>query len=200
MSSDWIDSIVSAWKGHRTFAEFIVKHMKPKVVVELGVDFGFSSFVFANALQNTDGKHYGIDMFQGDMQTGFRNTYDSVMENIASHGLTNIEIIVGEFGEVAKSWYLPIQILHIDGLHTYEAVKGDYDHWSPFVDENSIILFHDVTAFPEIAQFFRDVEDGWQKLYFTHSAGLGILTKNTELKDEILKHFDNVFNHDTQPL
>ena len=200
MSNDWIDSIGSAWKGHRTFAEFLVKYMKPKVVVDLGVDYGFSSFVFANALQNTDGTHYGIDMFQGDIHTNFRNTYDSVMENIKAHHLTNIEIIVGEFGEVAQSWKLPIQILHIDGLHTYEAVKRDYDNWSPFVDENSIILFHDVTSFPDIAQFFRDVEGGWQKLYFTHSAGLGILTKNAVLKDEILKNFNNVFNHDTRPL
>ena len=94
MSHDWIEDIVSAWTGHRCSAEFLVKTMQPRVVVELGVDYGYSTFVFANALQGSEGYHYGLDMFEGDVHAGMRNTYLSVMENITSHNLTNVDILV----------------------------------------------------------------------------------------------------------
>jgi len=207
---DWIDNIVSAWTGHRQFAEFLVEKKNPDVIVELGVDYGYSTFVFANALQNKTGSGfgcgsrsaygcgtatmYGIDLFGGDMHTGYRNTYKSVMDNIAEHNLTQVKIIKGEFSEVAKTWTLPIDVLHIDGLHTFDAVKTDYETWSPFVKDDGIILFHDVAAFPDIGNFFRNVDGGWHKLYFLHSAGLGILTKNESLRHEIKNNFLNVFD------
>jgi len=199
-NSEWIEDILSAWTGHRNFAEWLVKYAKSEVVVELGVDYGYSTFVFANALKNTTGKIYGIDLFLGDEHTGIRDTYMSVMDNIKNHSLTNIEIIVGDFTEVSKTWEKPINILHIDGLHTYEAVKNDFESWSKYVSEDGIILFHDVAVEHfEVKYFFRDLKGG-HKLYFTHSAGLGIYTKNTELYHLILKNFDNVFDFDTNPL
>ena len=62
--SGWIDSIPSAVKGHRQFIEWLVQRVAPTTIVELGVDYGYSAFVFEKAL--TDLKHplsrvYGID-------------------------------------------------------------------------------------------------------------------------------------------
>ena len=47
---DWIEEISSAVKGHRVFFEWLVEHMRPTTIVELGVDRGYSTFVFAEAL------------------------------------------------------------------------------------------------------------------------------------------------------
>ena len=200
MSKDWIDQIVSAWSGHRIFAEFLVKQLNPNIIVELGVDYGFSTFVFGNALQNTNGIIYGVDLFDGDIHTGFRNTYDSVIHNIGIHKLNNIKIIKSEFGELSKSWNKQIDILHIDGLHTYDAVKTDFENWSKFLKNDGIILFHDVISFPEIGKFFSDIDNEWHKLYFTHSAGLGIITKNILLRNIIINTFSNVIDFTKNPL
>lgn len=200
--SDWIDKIVSAWKGHRLFAEWLVKTQQPQTIVELGVDYGFSTFCFANALQNQNSKGiiYGIDLFQGDQHTGYRNTYEQVKQNIALHDLRNIEIIKADFTEISKIWSKPIDILHIDGLHTYDAVKNDFQCWSPFVKEDGIILFHDVAVpYYQIKDFFRELTDGY-RLYFTHSAGLGIYTKNKDLYETIKNQFGNVLDFSTHPL
>lgn len=195
----WIENIVSAWKGHRNFAEWLVSKFNNPTIVELGVDYGYSTFVFANSLKGTSGTIYGIDLFQGDVHAGMRNTYDTVINNIKTHDVSNIEIISGDFTEVSKKWDKPIDILHIDGLHTYEAVKNDFNCWSKFVKENGIILFHD-TAIPHfgIKDFFREIDGGY-KLYFTHSAGLGIYTKNHELYSLILKSFSNVYDFKESP-
>lgn len=199
--SDWIDNIISAWTGHRKFAEWLVHNTQSDVIVELGVDHGFSSFVFANALKNTNGVIYGIDLFIGDAHTGERNMYDVVMNSITEHNLENIQIVRGEFTTISKIWSKPINILHIDGFHTHEAVKNDFDCWSKHVNDDGIILFHD-TAITDrgfgVKDFFRELSGGY-KLYFTHSAGLGIFTKNVELYNKILNSFDNVFDFEKNP-
>ncbi len=183
--SDWIETISSAWTGHRNFATWLVQRLRPKTVVDLGVDQGYSTFVFANALAGSHGTVYGVDLFQGDEHAGFRNTYDSVMHLLHTHSVTNIEIIQSDFNELCKTWNKPIQILHIDGLHTYEAVKNDFEKWHRFVEQDGVILFHDTVAFAStVGQFFYEIQ-GYHKMSFHHSAGLGVITKNTVLFNEI---------------
>ena len=195
---DFISKIGSAWTGHRDFAEWLVNTIKPKTIVELGVDWGFSSFVFANALSqvNVFGKVYGVDLFTGDGHAGERDTYDSVKETINKFNIKNLEIIKGDFTEVSKTWNIPINILHIDGYHTYDAVKNDFTNWSKFVKEDGIVLFHDTAVeYFGIKDFFKELKNGY-KLEFKHSAGLGIYTKNKELYQLILSTFENVYGTD----
>lgn len=200
----YIESIISAWKGHRQFAEWLVNEMKPTQIVDLGVDYGYSTFVFSYALKENgiSGTVTGIDFFGGDHFTGIRDTYSQVLNIVNQFSLKNVEIIKGDFTEISKTWNRPIDILHIDGDHTYEAVLNDYTAWSPFVHEDGIILFHDVNVpNPEfqVVNFFRELSDG-HKLYFLHSAGLGIITKNEKLAQRIKEQFSNVYDFLEQPL
>lgn len=198
--SDWIDSIITAWGGHRIFAEWLVLHTNSKVVVDLGVDYGFSTFVFSNSLIKTNGTVYGIDLFEGE-GGGYSNAavYENLMNNIKNNNLENVEIIVGDFTEISKTWNKKIDILHIDGFHSYEAVKNDFINWSKFVNEEGIVLFHDtdVQGFG-VKDFFKELDGGY-KLYFKHSYGLGIFTKNKHLYDVILQNFNNVYEFDKNP-
>ena len=56
--SDFIEDIPSAVKGHRKFIEWIIKFMNPNIVVELGVDYGYSTFVISKSLSRLDGEKY----------------------------------------------------------------------------------------------------------------------------------------------
>ena len=177
----------SAWKGHGLFAMKLVETLNPDVIVDLGVDFGFSTFCFGYP---KIGKVYGIDWFQGDEHAGQRDTLihvDNLYKELTiSFDVSNIEFIKSDFTDASKKWNTRINILHIDGFHSYEAVKTDYENWISYCDENSVILFHDTMSFPEtVGKFFNELQG--YKINRTNSAGLGILTRSKIVYDKVKK-------------
>jgi len=176
----------TAWEDHGVFATQLVNEFNPNIIVDLGVDYGYSTFCFG---YHNIGNVYGIDWFQGDIHAGYRDTYSRVIalydELKKEHESTNIEFIKGDFDTVAKTWDKQIDILHIDGFHSYEAVKNDYDTWSKFCNDDSIILFHDTVSFPDTIGKFFDELVGY-KINKLDSFGLGILTKSETIHNKIL--------------
>lgn len=191
MSYD-INTLQSAWLGHREFAEWLVREVQPKLTVELGVDYGFSLFCFAN---QGIGEVVGIDTFEGDEMTGVHGTAEAVVQSVIDQNkYTNITIQKSTFDECFETWdkedpTKKIDILHIDGLHTYTAVKNDYDKWSTLLSDNGVILMHDTVSFNGVKRCFE--ESNLLKLNFPHSAGLGVLTRNKELFEKIKANFPN---------
>ena len=142
------------------------------------------------------GKVYGIDSFEGDQFTGnTHGSYEFVIEKQKRLLMEdNLNFIKGDFNEVSKKWNKKIDILHIDGSHHYEDVKNDYETWSKFLSEDGIILLHD-TCIEElngnhygVKKFFEEIE--LPKVTFTHSFGLGVISKN----EEIIQKIKEVFN------
>lgn len=177
----------SAWIGHEEFAIWLVNRLLPKTIVDLGVDYGFS--LFSLALPRI-GQVYGIDSFEADAHAGYhQDNYDVVMRFKHKHSFDNVHIIKGWFEEVSKTWTQPIDILHIDGLHTYKAIMEDWNNWQHFVREDGVTIMHDVVSFSDIKKFYNEIT--LPKAYFSHSSGLGIATKNKQLLIDIRNKFNN---------
>ena len=51
-----------------------------------------------------------------------------------------------------KAWDGEISMLRVDGDHTYEATKIDFEGWLRFVRSGRLVLFHDAND-PEIGPF-----------------------------------------------
>ncbi len=72
-----------------------------------------------------------------------------------------------------------VDLLHIDGLQTYEAVRHDFDTWFPKVRTGGFVLLHGTAARENDSQVWRL----WKELAdfphfeFAHSRGLGVLRK-----------------------
>jgi len=98
-----------------------------------------------------------------------------------------IDYLYGSFSELIQSTFdeaLPcfsensICLLHIDGLHTYEAVKHDFETWLPKMQKNGIVLFHDISVVQEsfgVKRFWNEVKKDFAHFEFYHSSGLGVL-------------------------
>lgn len=125
----------------------LVKSAKPKVVVEIGSARGRSTCFMGMALrENGAGKIFAIDPHTVTAWNDANSvdTFDILKGNVASLGLNDfVEILRKTSGEVAESWNQEIDLLFIDGDHSYEGAKHDWDLFSPFVKPFGSVIFHD---------------------------------------------------------
>lgn len=185
-----LGSIPSAWnvppKGHHSFAKWLVEKVNPKVTVELGVDYGYSLFVLS---VYNNGNVYGIDSFSTEHhKSRVDDDYKIVTDIKEKLKLDNLELIKGYFDDVAKTWEKKIDILHIDGLHDYDNCKNDYEIWKKFMKKNGVIIFHDTMSYPnDVGRLFTEIN--FPKFNFTNSHGLGVVSSNKKLIEEIQTTF-----------
>lgn len=79
-----------------------------------------------------------------------------------------------------------LDYLFIDGDHTYEGVKQDYEMYSPLVRPGGIVVFHDVVAhdnFCQVDKFWNEIKTRHRHTEFINDLkqgcfGVGVLYKN----------------------
>ena len=85
-------------------------------------------------------------------------TFNKFQDNLSKKDLLDwVEPIVASSSDALVDWTDPIRLLFIDGDHSYEATKHDFDHWSRFVVRGGSIAFHDVGAWPGVTQFYQEL-------------------------------------------
>ena len=175
---------VSPWSGHRNFAYDLVSYLKPKIIVELGTHYGCSFFAFAQAMKdkNLTTELYGVDSWEGEEHAGKYGSevYNIVNQSISSYfSKQNIFLHKMYFDKALNEFEdNSIDILHIDGLHTYNATKEDFYNYLPKLSENGIVLFHDTADYTKYGShiFWEEMKNKYRYHFeFTHSWGLGIL-------------------------
>lgn len=125
----------------------LTRSMKPEVCVEIGSARGRSACFIGMALkENGQGKLYAIDPHARTEwnDSEFVHTYDIMRRNLKTLGVDEeVEILRQTSDQAAKSWHRPIDMIFIDGDHSYAAVKRDWDLFVPYVREFGFVIFHD---------------------------------------------------------
>ena len=172
------------WEGHRDFAYDLLQFVRPERLVELGSQYGCSLFTFCQTVRDfkLNTEINAVDMWSGDIGaeiTG-EEVYALVQKTAATYyPEVKLNLFQMCFDDARPSFAdNSIDILHIDGGHTFEDVEHDFTTWLPKLKENGIVLFHDV--YSPIDQGSCDHWEKTKKEYdcyfdFTHSCGLGIL-------------------------
>lgn len=114
-------------------------------VVEIGSWKGKSTVVLALALQETGGgKVHAIDPHTGNPEHGKVQTFEEFKENVRKAGVeANVAPIVKPSKEAAVGWTAPVRLLWIDGNHSYDFVKTDFEVWDPHLVNGGVVAFHD---------------------------------------------------------
>lgn len=140
-------------RSHMTLSErlalyFLAVKGNQNICLEIGSYEGASAYFISAGLakKNQSGKLYCIDTWNNDAMTeGHRDTYAEFTKNTApyagyvvpvrGYSTQVVEQIAGQIEQ--------INLLFIDGDHSYEGVKADWDAYKSFLKPGSVVVFHD---------------------------------------------------------
>jgi len=186
----------NAWVGHLPFAAWVVQEVKPKIFVELGTHTGNSYFAFCQAVVEAgiSTKCYAVDTWQGDEQAGQYNedVFNKVNTYNQEHYAEFSRLLRMTFDDaVAYFTDESIELLHVDGFHTYEAVGHDFETWLPKLAPGAVVMFHDTNVRERnfgVWKLWEELQARFpNNLEFVHSHGLGVLQLNNATDDQRLQ-------------
>jgi len=183
MRPEYLEGRTNAWVGHIPFAFWLIEALRPSVFVELGTHYGNSYFAFCQGVEKIalNTCCYAVDTWRGDEHAGLygEDVYEQVSRHNQAHYLGFSSLIRSTFDEAVGHFQdSSIDLLHIDGLHTYDAVRHDFESWLPKLSDRAVVLFHDTNVKAGsfgVGRYFHELAGKYPAFEFHHSHGLGVL-------------------------
>ena len=139
-----IRSAVTKEEGEKLYT--LARECSDGVIVEIGSKYGRSTICLGHgSKEGKANKVYAIDPHINSYECP--SSYDEFKKNISDADLDSIvETIVSTSEKATINFNEPVGLIFIDGDHTENMVKIDFEAWFPKVKEGGIMAFHDVAA------------------------------------------------------
>ena len=145
----------------------IGKELRPRAVLEIGTASGGTLFLFTRMAAD-DAEVISVDLPEGEFGGGYPPWKSRLFRSFARDG-QKVHLIREDshspetLNEVRKVLGgCPVDFLFIDGDHTYEGVRRDFEMYSPLVREGGVIAFHDICHGP--VESVGGVPDFWREI------------------------------------
>ncbi|CAN5810508.1 hypothetical protein BH20VER1_BH20VER1_02300 [soil metagenome] len=200
---------LGAWTDHLHFGYDAVATLRPEVLVELGTDRGESYFAFCQAVRDhgTGTRCYAVDHWRGDLHVGGYDeaTYRQVAAHNAAHYGAFSTLLRSDFASAAAQFPdESVDLLHLDGLHTEEAVRADLDRWLPKLRPGGILLLHDVLVRNRgfgVWRVWEELRERGRSYTFEVGPGLGVWEKPpAQRQSKLLETFLAAPNEESERL
>jgi Methyltransferase domain len=187
-------SASSAWCEHVPFGHWIVSAARPRVLVELGTHVGvsYSAFCQAVARSGLETRCYAVDTWCGESHAGqygdevfeeFRRFHNERYRAFSTLLRTTFDEALAHFPDGA------VDFLHIDGFHTYEAVRHDFESWQPKLSRRAVVLFQGTNELRDefgVWRLWAALCKQYPHFEFLHGHGLGVLAVGESVEPAIL--------------
>lgn len=160
-----------------------IDRIKPKIILEIGAWHGYSMEVWYNAfkpkklitIENEITALAYLNSRAQKHELDYMNPPPTLIAS-DSHSDRTLAMVVRELGEDL------VDFLFIDGDHSYDGVRKDYNFYSPLVRRGGVIVFHDALIHVDGTE---EVDVFWKEIKNTHpmqeikespnSTGIGVL-------------------------
>lgn len=114
--------------------------------IEIGVFEGYNTVLIGNALRQS-GKVYGIDpFFNGKLGVSFGKLIAELY--VKRNQLQDKVILIAKLSnEAIDDVPANIDFIFVDGDHSFEGVKNDFQNFSGLLAKDGVIAFHDARMF-----------------------------------------------------
>jgi cephalosporin hydroxylase len=164
---------IDLWQVRSEIAALLERLCKvePLTVLEIGTARGGTLFLFTRVAAK-DALIVSIDLPGGEFGGGYDAGVETLYRSFA-RSRQRVELLIGNSHDVATLAEVrerlggrEIDFLFIDGDHTYEGVKRDFEMYSPLVRAGGLVAFHDIVPGPGylvggVPQFWAEVRAGF---------------------------------------
>lgn len=189
---------VESWHRHIPFSFAILHMLKPRIFVELGTHRGdsYSAFCQGVVQQKLATRCFAVDTWQGDAHAGeycdevfndLRQWHDPRYNEFSSLLRMTFDQALEHFAGGS------VDLLHIDGLHTYSAVKHDFESWLPKLSDRAVVLFHDTNVRYDdfgVWQLWAELKEQYPAFEFPFGFGLGVLAVGKQVPAQLLEFLE----------
>jgi len=173
----------SAMDRHGAFVRFLIVATGTRRYVELGTYHGRSLFSAAQAARHVTPapECIGIDSWVGDRHMGqYPERVGADMHRVAATSFPESIVTVQATFDDARALFDDgsVDLLLIDGTHTYDAVRHDVETWRHVLSGRGIVLLHDtVSANADfgVAQYLAELREVFPALELRHTEGLAVV-------------------------
>ena len=169
----------------------MIQRQKPRAIMEIGTLRGGSLFALCR-LADPSATIISLDLPRGPFGGGYAWYQIPLFRGFAGSDQA-LFLIRGNSHDPASEEKVraalggkQLDVLFIDGDHTYDGVKRDFAMYSPFVKRGGLIIFHDIVEHPaetgcEVSRFWKEIRPDFQHLEIISDpsqgwAGIGVLT------------------------
>jgi predicted O-methyltransferase YrrM len=147
----------------------LLAEQPPKRVLEIGTARGGTLFLFTRVAA-PDATLVTVDLPGGPFGGGYPRTRGRLLKSFARSG-QQIHLIRGdshsdETLDEVKRRVRDVDVLFIDGDHTYDGVRSDWEMYGELVRPGGMVVFHDIVDGP--AKSVGGVPRFWSELRATY--------------------------------
>jgi predicted O-methyltransferase YrrM len=149
----------------------LVADLEPRRVIEIGTYRGGTLWCFAQ-LATSDAVLVSVDVPGGDYGGGYGETEARRFRNFCRHEQRIVTVTLDSHDPAtvqqvrAELGGEPADLLFIDGDHSYDGVKVDFELYSPLVRRGGLVAFHDIIPHARAARC--EVDRLWSELRDAH--------------------------------
>lgn len=152
----------------------VLEERRPKTIIEIGTAWGGTLFLFTRVV-DAHASIISVDLPSGLFHGGYANyrmvLYKSFAREAQVVHLVRADSHSPETLEQVKKLLegRAVDFLMIDGDHSYEGVKKDFETYSPLVKPGGLVAFHDICKGP--VESVGGVPRFWSEISGNHKSG-----------------------------
>lgn len=163
----------------------IVRDLKPTKIIEIGTFFGGSLYCWTQIAP--EAQIAAIDDLDSMRHVQF--PVHGFMERVNASDLANLWCgwsngVTPFFGKSVdvfddvKAQFDQCDFIFIDGDHSYEGAKRDFELYKPLVRPGGLIALHDIINYSGVPE--NNVEPLWEEIKATHPVTIELLSRKNQ--------------------